>query len=139
MDLVIKNEYPPNYKTLEQVFQLRTGNLYPHNPILYNPSGIEIPPDILYHEKIHFEQQGDNPDKWWNNYISSKEFRLEQELEAYSKQLEWIKERYPNKAVKEALDEMANNLSSIYNLDLTQEQAKCRIRKYKDTEQLTNN
>lgn len=120
--------YPLNYALLQATFPLRETNLYPWGDTLYNPSGVEIPDDIMVHEEVHVTQQGDNPELWWNRYIIDKDFRLEQELEAYGTQLNWVKERYTNQAQKECLFEMAQNLISLYNFHMNHNKAESLIR-----------
>lgn len=130
----ILKQKPPNYNELQRFFPLDLPDyvpLFPYGDIIYNPSGKEIPEDVIFHEEIHQKQQGDNPEKWWQRYMIDKDFRLAQELEAYAGQYNFIKKCYNNKAVKEALDELADNLSSpLYQLDISFEKAKTLIRKY---------
>jgi len=126
----IVKDYPPNYSLLQAVFPLRPNNLYPWGDILYNPSGLDIPEDIMIHEEVHKRQQEDDPQAWWNKYIQDKRFRLEQELQAYFLQLQWVKERGNNKVYKECLNEMAEQLSTMYSLDITKSNAETLIRNY---------
>lgn len=50
-----------------------------------------IPPDVLAHELVHVKQQTEqSKDYWWFKYFTDAEFRLEQELEAYRAQYQWI-------------------------------------------------
>lgn len=135
----ILEEKPPNYQELLQVFPVDKYRVFfPWGDTLYNPKGGEIPADILFHEIVHQRQQGDSPEKWWNQYIYNKDFRLEQEIEAYASQLNWLKNLkdkkgkhlIPSKAITEALDEMASNLSSpLYNVNVSFNEAKTIIRK----------
>jgi hypothetical protein len=54
------------------------------------------------------------------------------EIEAYSVQYQWLKERLPPKGLKMALNEIAENLASpLYDLGLTVSQAETLIRHYK--------
>lgn len=124
--------FPPNFKEIKEKLGYVKGNLYPYGDIIYNPTGEEIPEDILIHEEIHLKQQKryPTPEFWWLNYTTDHDFRLDQELEAYATQLNWIKERYNNKGYKEALTEYANNLSSsMYKLSLSSHEAETRIRR----------
>ncbi|MCK6462867.1 MAG: hypothetical protein L6Q29_03575 [Candidatus Pacebacteria bacterium] len=131
----IKN-YPPNYSELQRFFPLNLPDyvpLFPYGDILYNPSGGEIAPDVLFHEEIHSNQQKkfSTPEQWWAKYIYDRYFRLEQELEAYYLQWQFVKKSLGSKAAKECLEELSDNLSSpLYQLNLTRSQAKTKIRKY---------
>lgn len=80
---------------------------------LYNPSKIEIPKDVIVHEEVHSKQQErfGSVELWWSKYVLDKNFRFNQELEAYAVEYKWVKERFPVKAQKEALAEFARNLS----------------------------
>jgi len=127
----IVHEKPPNYNLIKDYFPLKEGTIYTYGDTIYNPSSKEIPDDIIFHEEIHRQQQGKHPDAWWTRYIIDKDFRLEQELQAYSAQYELIKKIYPNNLVKQALEELANNLSSLYNTGIDKHKAGTLIRKYK--------
>ena len=128
LSMDIKNELPPNYELIKLVLPVTPDNIYCHGDTIYNPSGAEIPDDILFHEHVHKEQQGDSVDLWWNRYLMDKDSRYEQELEAYAKQFILIKRHFPAKAAQEALTELAKNLSTLYNLDITLHQAETSIR-----------
>lgn len=72
---------------------------------------------LIEHEKVHVRQ-------FWNSlgtfgilYKLSKRMRLKYELEAYKKQLEYAANR------EYTLDRLATHLSTLYNLNITKEQA----------------
>jgi hypothetical protein len=133
--------YPPNYSEIRAHFTAPKNTYYAYGDTLYNPDGNEVPEDIVFHESVHSQQQGNNPQQWWADYILNKEFRKSQEVEAFSKQLKFIKKSIETlkedykiggaKILKDALEEMARNLSSdMYKLNLTYQQAYTLIRKY---------
>ncbi len=125
----IVKENSPNIEELKLFFPIDGNQYFPFGDKLYNPSGEEIPPDILHHEGIHSKQQGDNSMWWWHEYIINRDFRLKQEVEAYAKQYLFVKKLYKNKGVKEALEEFAENLSSpLYRLGITRSHAETLIR-----------
>jgi len=128
----ILNQKPPNYEEIKRIINPPDNALFPWGDKIYNPSGKEIPPDIQFHEQVHIKQQKSfsDPSVWWTKWLLDKEFRRAQELEAFSAQLLFIKKFYPAKAVKEALNEMAENLSKNYKLGITISQANTLIRKY---------
>ena len=133
---IIKS-WPPNKTELAQFFPLNLSNYKPIFPwgedIIYNPHEEEIPPDVMFHEQIHAKQQIQfmSPELWWSKYIWDREFRLSQEVEAYAKQLEFVKKTLNAKAVKEALDDFADNLSSpLYQLKIPKYKAHSLIRHY---------
>ena len=125
--------YPPNIDQIRQSgLSTDQDTLWMYGDTLYNPSGKEIPADILYHESIHMQQQATytNPEMWWIQYLGDKDFRQAQELEAYIFQYKFVRSLFPAKASAECLDELAENMSSsLYNLGLTVHQAATLIRK----------
>lgn len=124
--------YPPNIETIKLAFDVTEDQLFPYGDKLYNPNDDEIAPDIMFHEQVHSEQQAGNPEGWWHQYITDRDFRLSQEVEAYNKQLEFVKTEYNNKEVKGCLDELSDNLSSpLYKLNISKHKAETYIRKWK--------
>ena len=86
--------YPPNIKEIEKVFNLKGKKpIFAYSPILYAPMGGDLDHPTIIHEQTHFLQQGDDPKSWWDLYINNKDFRIEQETEAYSNQFQAFKER----------------------------------------------
>lgn len=124
----IVKSYPPNYELVKLALPVTESNIYCYGDTIYNPSGGYIPDDILYHENVHKEQQGDEVELWWNRYLRDKDFRYEQELEAYAKQYNLIKQHFSAQISKEALYELAKNLSTLYNIDISLHQAETSIR-----------
>lgn len=118
----ILETYPPNYQEISRYFTLEGFKpIFAYGDIIYNPYKIEIYPDIIYHEYIHSLEQKKytNPDMWWTKYCLDTQFRLEQELIAYSHQYAFLKKHTPAKLYSAALDEMADQLAShMYNLNI---------------------
>lgn len=64
-----------------------------------------IPKDLMVHELVHVRQHREYPggkDMWWERYLEDPMFRYHQELEAYRKQYQWVKDNIKdrNKAFK---------------------------------------
>lgn len=131
-NLKIINTLPPNYDLLVAVLNPPEQSIFAMNGAIYNPSGKEIDPDIIEHEKVHLKQQQENPD-WLMKYLSNEKFREEVELEAYSRQYQYLKDEVKVTAddLKSFLFEMANALSKDYKLDLSYGEAEAKIRNYK--------
>ena len=129
----ILKTYPPNYQEIKRIINSPLNAIFSYGEIIYNPEGKEIPEDILYHEKVHLEQQKKfpGPDIWWTKWIWDKQFRQNQEVEAFALQVQWIKKHINDKAYKECLNECVENLSKNYKLDLSLSQAETMIRKFK--------
>lgn len=109
----ISNTYPPNYEKITAVLNIKgiRGIIFTYGDTIYNPSKIDIPPDLMVHEEVHMRQQKNDPDKWWNQYLSDPDFRFKQELEAYRAQYKFAKEFYGRKQLRSLLDHIANTLS----------------------------
>lgn len=124
----IRQQLPPNFDLIRIAVNPPADAIFCFGEDLYNPSGQEIPEDVLYHESIHTKQQGKNPGQWWNEWINNKDFRYEQELEAYTHQYHFIKKHYPARAAKEALTDLARNLKTIYGLNINLQETESKIR-----------
>lgn len=119
---------PPNYDLIRLAVNPPQDAIFCHGDTIYNPSGQEIPEDILFHESIHEKQQGKNPEDWWQEWIINKDFRYEQELEAYTHQYSFIKKHYGARATKEALTDLAQNLNTFYGLHMNLQEIESKIR-----------
>jgi len=131
----IINQPPPNFGEIKQHFDVEKYKpVFCFGDKIYNPYKQTVPIDLQIHEEVHSKQQAEysSPEIWWTKYLLDPDFRKTQELEAYHTQYLWLKERIPEKGYSEALDEMATNLSSLYNLGLNFYQAKTAIRKYNE-------
>lgn len=95
MDIII--DYPPNYEQIKKVFKLHKGIMFAYGNKIYNPDNGGVDKPLLEHEKIHLKQQGNNPKKWWDRYLTDNDFRLSQELEAYKRQYRVAKNFYKSR------------------------------------------
>lgn len=50
---------------------------------IFNPAGGIVPPELLEHERVHGERQGDDVVGWWRRYIADRGFRFDEELPAH--------------------------------------------------------
>lgn len=84
VEYVEKHEHPPNIEAVAEKFPLKGREIFAFDGVIYNPSGCKLPPELIEHEKIHFRQQGGNPEVWWLRYLGDDDqWRYEQELEAH--------------------------------------------------------
>lgn len=133
----VLDTYPPNYQniriTLGDVSSVKP--IFCYGKTIHNPFAREVTDDIILHEFIHSKQQGDNPENWWNMYLSNKEFRLDQEAEAYGAQYKFAKERGVRGSMLSWLKEkLAFELSgSAYGNLCSFGEAQSRIRNYEHT------
>lgn len=126
----IVHSFPPNIASIKSILPITEDNIFTYGSNLYVPSGHEIPPDIMIHEKVHSDRQMDfnGAENWWKLYLTDTSFRLEEELLAYATQLKWVHEHLNAKAYKMALDEFASNLQTLYSISITFQKAQTLIR-----------
>lgn len=133
----IINDFPPNYaKILKALPEVESSDaVFCYGDTIYNPKEFEIPEDVIKHESIHSEQQGRHPDKWWDMYLKSNEFRKTQEIQAFAGQYAWVRSLVKNREIVFLLLlECARNLASpLYGLNLKPTEAKNLIKEYADT------
>lgn len=131
MEVEIKNEYPPNYDLIKMSLNPPDHSVFTINGVIYNPSGREIDPDILHHEKVHIRQQKNNQN-WLTQYLTDTKFREQVEVEAYGEQYKYLKDELKanNKELKYFLYEMSCALSSDYKLGISYQEAENKIRNY---------
>jgi hypothetical protein len=79
----IVEAFPPNIAEIREVFPLKGRELFAYGDIIYNPSGLNIPNELIAHECVHQEQQGENVEDWWKKYLTDPAFRYIMELEAH--------------------------------------------------------
>lgn len=92
MDYEIKNEKPPKHiwDKVHEVFEVNDSEtIYTYGNVIYNPAELTLPEEIIEHERVHMGQQKSmgGPDAWWELYFVDKNFRYDQEVDAYGKQL----------------------------------------------------
>lgn len=79
---------PPLFERISAAFPKATepGVIFAFGDIIYNPSGIEIPPPLLAHEEVHGVRQlrGGGAEQWWEKYITDPQFRYAEELPAHA-------------------------------------------------------
>ncbi len=82
-------EKPPVWDSVCTAFKINPVAFFTYGDTIYNPNNLNVPIEIIAHEKVHMEQQNYN-DKdaalWWGKYLRDPQFRLEQEAKAYGKQ-----------------------------------------------------
>lgn len=122
----VSNKKPPQW-ILDKVSKWGVewgGNIiFTYAPNIHTSDG-KISDDLYVHESTHLKQQGDNPKSWWEKYLTDKNFRFSQELEAYQKQWEYAKLKYSRTKQLRVLQHSARVLSSkIYGNIIKYEEA----------------
>lgn len=126
----IVKDYPPNIEDIRKKFDLKDKSIvFTYGDTLYNPTGSDIPENLMKHEETHEKQQGKDIKGWWSRYLEDNQFRLEQELEAYRNQYKYVEENGNRETKRDFLKHIARDLSShIYGNIINFEQAKQLIK-----------
>lgn len=119
---------PPMYEEIAAAFphvSERFGVVYTWGDTIYNPSGVQLPKDLVAHEEVHMKQQADDPAGWWRRYIANAEFRLSQEVAAYQRQYKVFCEvqRDKNLRLRKLMTLSADLASPIYGFVITRDRA----------------
>lgn len=125
----ISSDYPPNIDRIRQFLSPPENAVFAYGDIIYSPKEPILYPDLIEHEQVHERQQNGFPEQWWERYLQDKDFRLNQEVEAYRTQYQYLKKIVTVKDLKMFLFEFAKALSTDYNLNITYQQAENLIRK----------
>lgn len=126
-------EYPPNYKQIEETFNLSGRKpVFAYGDTIYNPHDIELPDHLIVHESVHGRQHSEmvgGADMWWERYLADPEFRLIQEIEAFGAQYKCIRSMYGRRIADSMLFQLADLLSSpMYGGVISHGEAESKIR-----------
>ena len=122
----IVQAFPPNIDEIRARFNPPPGTVFAYGDTIYSPARVDLPADLVAHEKVHFTQQAaaGGPEAWWRRYIDDPEFRLDQELEAYRVQYGTLAD-LPRPERRRRLAAICGQLaSSMYGSIVTKEQAR---------------
>jgi hypothetical protein len=128
----IVEDYPPNYDAIcEAIPDVKDKNdvVFTYGDTIYNPYKGEVQDHLEAHEAIHeLQQKAYGLDEWWGKYLSDKKFRLEQEIEAYRVQYQFVNKTYGRGAATGLLREIATDLSGgMYGYLLDRKSARKEI------------
>lgn len=89
----------------------------------------DLEPQKWVHEKVHLEQQKEyGVEKWWVDYFTDAEFRLEQELEAYQTEVAFIRSResgFNSEEKHNRIEKIIDDITSpMYGRMISRKQAK---------------
>ncbi len=108
----ISTQKPPIYDKIKEVLKVNwdSGLCIVWGDTCHSKNPLS--PDLKVHEAVHVEQQKIwTPEKWWEKYLSNRAFRLEQEVEAYKAQIEWLNVNAPRHYKRFKITEIAKDLS----------------------------
>lgn len=86
MEQKIIKDYPPLFSAIADALPgaRSKGVIFSWGDEIYNPSGAEIPPQLLAHEAVHgIRQKAEGVEEWWRRYMTEPSFRLAEELPAH--------------------------------------------------------
>lgn len=75
---------PPLFGRIDEKFKIAGKPvIFAFGDVIYNPENVVVPPELVKHEEVHSQRQGDNPLGWWTRYIDDQRFRFDEELPAH--------------------------------------------------------
>lgn len=126
---------PPIYKEACELFGIKDGDpvIFTFGSIIFNPSNVNLTPDLMAHEAVHGRQQQMDPDVanvWWKRYLADPAFRIEQEVEAYATQYAVLCGKIKDRNTRaRILFQLASHLSgTIYGSAISHSEAMKKIR-----------
>ena len=83
--MIVLHEPPPLFDEIVGRFKLQLGAeiIFAWGQVIYNPTNVDIPPQLIAHEEKHGQRQHGNPEGWWRRYLVDDMFRLEEEVHAH--------------------------------------------------------
>lgn len=107
---------PPIFEDIARIFPgaHNINVVFAYDNAIYNPSGNEIPPELMAHETVHIERQNEiGVNEWWAMYLSDAAFRFQEELLAHIAEYNAYCEQRPSRQLKRKfLHQIATRLSS---------------------------
>jgi len=119
------NEIPEIYYQCREKFGVdwNKGITITYGDTVY--SNRPISEDLKVHEEVHVQQQIImGKDIWWNKYLTDKEFRLSQEVEAYRRQIGYIKMFYNRKTRRMIEKHIVDSMATLYGGMCTKDEAR---------------
>lgn len=93
--------------------------------VIYNPSGLAIPPELIEHERVHCHRQGKDVEGWWRRYIDDPAFRLAEEIPAHHAEYMHLIQSGNRNQRRRALKTVAGRLASpLYGRMISAEASK---------------
>lgn len=133
MTMQIIAAHPPNFSRIAEAFPhvlTSNGVIYCYGSKIYSPDGILlVTPELVKHESIHSQRQGQDVDGWWDRYITDMDFRLREEIPAHKAEYFAFCRRHGDRNIRaKFLSTISERLAGpLYGSLLTVRQAKNEI------------
>lgn len=94
-DVTILNTKPPVFEQCKEMFGIDWDyTTFAYYPSIHTKDPNSLSDDIIQHEYIHLKRQKEiGTEVWWEKYLTDNQFRLDEELLAYRRQYNYLKER----------------------------------------------
>lgn len=101
----VTSEFPPQhiYDRAKELFgdevDFEKGTIFTYGWTIHIFHKDRLDTHLFHHESVHCRQQAKfaSPDEWWEKYFTDKQFRKQQEIEAYTRQVRAIKKYVKDK------------------------------------------
>ena len=124
--MIISKEKPVVYERCKEVFgvEWEKGIIITYGESIHCINDLSNRPDLIVHEQTHIDQQTKyGVEAWWDRYFIDKEFRLDQEVEAYRNQVKYMKENYPRPYRRALIKSLCRDMSTLYKGMCTESEA----------------
>jgi hypothetical protein len=107
---------PPNYEAIVKVFPgaAQPGVIFAYGGRIYAPGRTRLAPELQAHEQVHLDRQGNAPERWWDKYLSDKQFMLEEEILGHRAEYRAICQRHPARRTIAAHEIAAKLAAPLY-------------------------
>lgn len=116
----IINTPPPNWADIKKVFPMLKWNdevIVTYYPNVYCKNA-KLSAFKIAHENVHiYQQEKMGVEAWWQRYLGDKQFRLQQEVEAYREELFHIK-THPELTTRDQRRRYINNIVELLASDM---------------------
>lgn len=127
------NSRPPNYAKIIKAFPYAIGRgvIFCYGGVIYSPFTAHVSKQLHAHERVHVAQQEEyGTEAWWDYYIESIPFRLEQEIPAHRAEYQYATDGASRHERRAQLSQIAKRMAlPLYGPMITYNEAKIQIKK----------
>lgn len=125
--VIIKYKRPPNFEAIRAVYPnaARPNTIFAYNDAIYVPSGADLPPSLIAHEKVHLtRQQKVGADTWWHAYMNDINFMYNEEVLAHAAEYKHLIEGASRQVRRASMKMVSKRLSGgLYGAGVTRMKA----------------